>query len=214
MKSNDRPIVISFCSGDMVHADFVHSVIQCAMFELLRGRNIGTDNVKTTTLEIGRIRQVTNALRKQCSHILFVDSDMTFPRDTLTRLLTHNVDIVGCTYSMRRSPRMLTHEGLEGDRNIVLRRPRFEVASLGLGCVLVRTSVFKKISRPWFDVKFLEGFDPFDVEFIRSEDRRFCDKAREAGFQVWCDGHLSQEIGHVGTFEFNLNHAEVPYSTL
>ena len=33
---------------------------------------------------------------------------------------------------------------------------------------------------------------------ILGEDYDFCDRARAAGFTVWCDTQLSFDIGHIG----------------
>jgi hypothetical protein len=45
------------------------------------------------------------------SHILFLDSDMTFPPDTLQRLLDHKVPIVGADYVKRNDlGKLLGHQ--------------------------------------------------------------------------------------------------------
>ena len=35
-------------------------------------------------------------------------------------------------------------------------------------------------------------------EKILGEDYYFCERAREAGFEIWCDGDLSRELAHIG----------------
>jgi len=37
-------------------------------------------------------------------YVLFIDSDMTFPKDALLKLLVRQVDIIGATYSRRTAP--------------------------------------------------------------------------------------------------------------
>ena len=44
---------------------------------------------------------VQHALENNHTHILWLDSDMTFPRHLLHSLLEHNLSVVGFTYSTR-----------------------------------------------------------------------------------------------------------------
>lgn len=59
-----------------------------------------------------------------------------------------------------------------------------KVAVTGGGCMMIRASVFDKISDPWFAPEHEYG-----------TDIQLCKKIREAGFEVWCDTSL--EIGHI-----------------
>src|SRR3990167_3565798 len=54
-----------------------------------------------TTAE-GRSYCVIQAQKENCSHILFIDDDMTFPEDTIERLLAHRKEFVG-VYSYSRA---------------------------------------------------------------------------------------------------------------
>lgn len=206
--------VVSYCSGAMVHSAFAIAMVEAVAHAAVNGLDVGWMNIRTTTLEVGRIRQIVEARRRKCTHILMVDSDMVFPAHVLPALLRHRKQIVGCSYSQRISPRRLTHEGLDGSRDLTVSDPLFEVKSLGLGCMLIDLSIFDRIPRPWFSVEFLDELDPHGVEYCRSEDRKFCDKARSAGFDVWCDGPLSLQLEHLGEFGFKMEHTEVPFHYL
>jgi hypothetical protein len=61
------------------------------------------------------------------------------------------------------------------------------IHSAGSAGMLIRRTVFEKIEPPWFT-----SYDVSPVEM--GEDVGFCDKARDAGFQVWCD--LDASLGH------------------
>lgn len=205
------PILVSWPSGDMVHADFAIRLATLCLYSSNRGLFVGVHNVKTTLVEIGRGIQAWEAVRLRCSHILSLDSDMSFPPDALVRLLARNKDIVGTTYCQRRSPRGLTHESLTSDYQMPTdpREELFEVKSLGFGCILIKTEVFSRIPRPWFQVELSGGIQDNGADMHRSEDRTFCDKARKAGYKVWCDVKLSRELRHCGQFEYGLEHAEI-----
>jgi len=53
--------------------------------------------------------------------------------------------------------------------------------------------VFDTLAKPYF--RYVT--DEVGGEIV-GEDYVFCDRAREAGFRIWCDAALSLEIGHIG----------------
>jgi len=56
----------------------------------------------------------------------------------------------------------------------------------GGGCMLIRKEVFDKIPSPWFEPEFEYG-----------TDIQVCRKAKQVGFEIWCD--TSIELGHIKT---------------
>jgi hypothetical protein len=205
-----RPIVLSLCTPDIQYADFAFSLGILYGYCIGKGMNAVIDQVKTTLICYGRNMQVHRALAINASHILFLDADMQFPKTTLERLMNRNKDIVGCTYSQRRSPRWYTHRTLDNLRSIPMDgRELFKVASLGMGCVLIKADVFKKIARPWFEVEYSGQLDQNGMDEHTSEDVTFYDRARLQGFDIWCDWELSQQIKHIGTFAYGLEHVEM-----
>lgn len=48
-----------------------------------------------TIIQNQRADLCLDAMREGCTHILFIDSDMTFPQDLVGRLLAHDKEIVG-----------------------------------------------------------------------------------------------------------------------
>ena len=47
---------------------------------------------------------VETAIKDRCDYVMFIDGDMRFPKDALTRLLKHNKDIVGVNATTRSEP--------------------------------------------------------------------------------------------------------------
>ncbi len=138
---------------------------------------------------------VLRAQMHEATHILWIDSDMTFPMNGLERLLAHGKPIVGCNYPTRSSPAWPTARGEEG--RLVFETGQTgleEVTGLGLGFCLVEMGVFQQMPRPWFSVVF----DEFGQRYV-GEDFNFF---RNASFPVLLDHDLSREIGHVGIHEF------------
>ena len=198
-------IAICIPSGDMVHTDFAISLgvmlarlgvqrIPCALY-----------NMKTTILSKGRQSLVNQALASGHSHVLFLDSDMTFPADTAVRLLAHDLDIVGVAAATRRDGALMSSAQKRwGERlDIAANDGLVEVDYLGFGGVLIRTDVFRKIAKPWFPIEF-RGPDSEGRDTWTGEDYGFCGKARAAGFRVHVDTALSFEFGHLGQKAFRL----------
>ena len=65
------------------------------------------------------------------------------------------------------------------------------MAMIPTGCLLIRTHVFEKLSKPWFNT-IAAG------DSLLGEDYFFCHNAIAAGMEIWCDGDLSRELGHIG----------------
>lgn len=129
-------------------------------------------------------------IKKGCTHIFFVDDDMIYEENTLEKLLSHDKDIVGAKYANRRGDGDVIEyfdEPIEGDL--------VKVKSLGGGCVLIKSEVFKKIPQPWFWYKIAPS-----GAVTMSHDWYFCEKARENSFDVWCDMSISPL--HIGEKQF------------
>jgi len=163
-----------------------------------------------TIIQNQRADLCLDAMREGCSHILFIDSDMTFPQDMVQRLLKHDVDIVAANCARRRMPTGPTAQNYDenGVRTMVYTMPDStgleEVGSIGTGIMLIKKEVFQNMSEPWFDMPWQTGKRGY-----MGEDVFFCKKAQELGFKVYIDHDVSKEIGHIGTFEFKHDHTWV-----
>lgn len=189
-------VVICFPSGDMVHADFALSLAGlCNSTPPLETPIV---NNKSSIVAIARNNGVKEAQRLAADFILFLDSDMIFPRTTLHRLLVHCKDVVGATYTKRVPPYPVLGAALHSEPTCD-EQGLTEMKHLPTGCLLIRMAVFEALSRPYF--RFLNDEK---TGAIVGEDYVFCDRAREAGFRIWCDTSLSQEIAHIGQQTFRL----------
>ncbi len=190
-----KPLVaLGIPSGDFVHADFAMSL---AMLCMNSGASVAIVNAKSSLVPLGRNQCVGAAQAMKASHLFFLDTDMVFPADALRRLLAHDKDIVGATYAKRAPPfhpLTITEEGKLEQITSGLRRVRL----LPTGCMLIKLGVFEKLSAPFFNLENEGGQ-------LRGEDYYFCEKARAAGFVLWCDGDLSSTLGHIGQNIFRLN---------
>ena len=148
----------------------------------------------------GSIADARNEITRQaidagCEYLWMIDTDQTYPEDTLPKLLAHNVDICGAsvhsrwepyrTFMLRGEPGKYLHVGDE----VAYSGDLVEVDATGTGCLLIKTSVFEKIPYPWFEFSRTEDGKPV------GEDINFCSKARKAGIKVHVDSSI--EVGHL-----------------
>lgn len=166
-------------------------------------------NTKGSILPKNRLEIVRRALEGRYSHILFLDDDMTFPQDTLLRLLSHCKAVIACNCPTKMLPSTSTarDKGLgktgvpvQSNGNVGIAK----VWRVGTGVMLLDTRVFRGLSQPWFPVEWNPELGDYT-----GEDWAFCSRLEEAGIPIYVDHSLSREIGHVGSHEFR--HTDIPF---
>lgn len=199
----ENKILIGIPAQDMMHTDFV----RCLM-SLDRPTNSTVLFIKGTILPNSRDTLASTALSNNFTHILFVDSDMTFPNNALTKLLAHNADIVTGVAVARREPHTpciysainytdadfkngLPHvvsckaSDIEG-------KDYFEVKGCGMAFCLIKTTVIKHMLSTYGELfKYIKTY---------GEDLSFCIRATSLGYKIMVDNTIT--IGHLGQEEF------------
>lgn len=110
--------------------------------------------------------------------------DHAFEPDIVARLLEHDVDIVAPHCLKRYPPWEPVLYDREGDMYVHPQLPESgltEVHAAGSAGMLIKRRVLETVEAPWF-----EG---------RNEDIGFCEKARAAGFDIYCDPEIL--LGHI-----------------
>ena len=148
-----------------------------------------------------RVDQVRNLIAdwvvRGFDYLFSVDHDITFPPDTLKKLLSHDQDLVTGVYRQRLEPqqleiyepfgtRMSAEDLYSKDWKLV------GIGGCGFGCVLVKKEVFASVEYPQF-----EYHPALDHGNTISEDTDFCKKAIAKGFKLWCDPSIL--CGHIGS---------------
>jgi GT2 family glycosyltransferase len=138
------------------------------------------------------------AIEMGADYVLWLDSDMTFPADTLERMLNtmqeKNLDILTGVYYRRRPPytpvlfnQLEIIEGVCHNTEFnFIPDDLFEVGGCGFGCVLMKSDVLFSMMAKHHDL-----FSPFDRV---GEDVAFCLRARECGYKIWADPSI--DLGH------------------
>lgn len=151
-----------------------------------------------------RNNMVQAALDDKCTHILFIDADMRFPKDSLVRLMSHNKAIVGVNATTRSEPVKPTAKTLEVNDDHVIWHPVVskgktgveKIDGIGCGVMLIDAVVFATLEKPWF------YFEQLPQGKILGEDIYFCIKSADIGYQTYVDHDLSLEIKHIGTYQY------------
>lgn len=158
---------------------------------------------KGTLLVMQRHELVKQALASNATHILWLDSDMRFPKDALVRLLEHAKPLVAVNYPRRRFPQLPTAATEQG---FVFIPPGAEgleeVETAGMGVMLMTTALFREMPQPWFSIGWSRK-----RECYVGEDVTLCNMARSQGVPILIDCMLSNEIAHLGEMEFRNAHS-------
>lgn len=181
---------------DKVEAESESSLIQ--MISKTTGHSLHyVPCIGTTIIHDARNYLVRSAYNYGFDAILFIDSDMEFPSDTLNKLASYDKPIVGVMYSSRVKENWLNVFDFSKEKNIYI-RSRIQpstglqpVDAVGFGITLVKREVFDAIRDPWFF---------YDMDF--SEDINFCRRAQASGFQTFCDTEL--DVTHIGKYKFKI----------
>lgn len=191
----DKKILIAVPCMDMVHATFAQSLASL--------NKVGQCAVAFNACSLiydSRNKLAAKAMKDEFDYVLWLDSDMVFSPDILEKLVADDKDIVSGLYFRRShpySPVIFKDSELKDGRLVwsdytdYPKEELFKVAGAGFGCVLMKTDVI-------FDMagKFGDWFTPL---YSSGEDLAFCYRARELGYEIWCDsrikcGHMSHQM--------------------
>jgi len=157
------------------------------------------------------------AIASKSDYVLWLDSDMIFPGDIMTRMHKHmeeGKDIVTGLYFRRKLPfspvlfkelEFKDGQGHHEDYDDYPRDSVFEVAGAGFGCLMLKTSVLEDVA-----LNYQDWFGPIGGY---GEDLSFLIRARELGYKVWCDstikcGHIGQLIVDEGVWD-SMDHGQL-----
>lgn len=194
-------ITIGMATGGTIRSETVTSLI--GAMDVLKSHGVGIN----LSIQIGgyaarnRNALADVALNNGSNYLMFIDNDMVFKPSAIQRLLDHDKDIVGVHYNARGvmgKPVISTVKLADENGNLTssdhMPAQLFKCFAVGTGLMLVKTSVFPKLKRPYF-----VAYEEEDGEH-HTEDVEFCRKAHDAGIDVWCSPTI--EVGHIGNYTY------------
>lgn len=192
-------IIIGMPCTDIVRARTAHA-IGCL---IIGAQGAVVDFLLRQSCEIASARTwlVQQALAKDATHLLFIDSDICpFGEDTILKMAAHKKSIVAAEYNMRKFPLEPVFKPLEERNEKELYKARYA----GTGLMLIDLSMFKNpdfgvredgTKVPWFSF----GRDSQGALAL-GEDAWFCSMAREFGYDTWIDPTI--KVAHVGEYMY------------
>jgi len=188
-------VLICIPNAGMVHTDYMLSLIGLHSYSRGFAKVAIADN-KSSYIDMNRNMLAGNAVAHRYDMVLFTDTDMSFPKNSLERLIKAERAVVGVAYKSRHQELIVgaTLDGMPLEEDGLR-----EMDYLGGGLLLVRTSVFAAMGAPWFYNEYLPG-----STMPVGENVVFCRNVRKEGLEIWCDQTLSREVLHIGTKAFSL----------
>ncbi len=183
--------------GQWVSAFGTH-LINLIMHSMVRRKRIMLVDLVSSLLPLSRDNLVEAALNvPDVTHMLFLDSDMTFPSNTLERLLAHRKPVVACNYAVKKVPPYPVTTYMDGSYVYTNEDSQGleSVGAIGMGVVLIERPVLDAIPRP----RFLVGWREKQKSYV-GEDIFFCNLLHAKGIPILIDHDLSKEVGHIGQF--------------
>jgi hypothetical protein len=189
---------------DMVHADFMESVVNLEKHE-----NTFFTTVKNTMIYSARNIVAANAIEYGFERVLWLDSDMRFPKDMVKRL-SDDMDETGAglvtgLYFTRKPPIKPNifselwleqkEDELDAGATMIYEYPEgiIDIVACGFGCCLTSVDLIKKVGD-----KFGSPFTPIDG---MGEDLSFCFRVKQLGEKQVCDTRI--KCDHIGQAVYN-----------
>jgi hypothetical protein len=168
--------------------------------------NTSTTHIVVQDVEVGEARNmiVEHALAINATYIWFIDSDVVVPPYAGQRLgyaldtrgpklyPDSKIAVCGGIYMSKEeltTPVVYKKNGQGATWDWKLNEI-FEVESIGTGCMMIATEVFKHLEKPYF--KTVEGYVQLEDGKVgcqkMTDDIYFCEKVKKAGFNILAHG--------------------------
>ena len=194
-------LAIAAPTRDLVPASFAVDLAELYAFTRQLGpfEDVTIHFVASSYIHAGQERVLDDVITKwRATHVLWLETDMAFPKDAAIRLAQHNLPIVATNAVMRHYPIRFT--AIKDGRRIDTTQESSgleAVDACGLAVMLMRTDVVAALEKPWFRHEWDE-----QAQGEVGHDAVFCRRLREAGHRIYIDHDLSKEIGHIGLHTF------------
>ncbi len=223
--------------GYMVSLYRLAALVKDAEFELDMG---------TTTVDMGRCieqmtmydadvvrarsRMVRHFLESDCTHLLFVDSDITFDIPCIAGLIMSDKDVVGACYPRRHILWDKVYAAAREGKNPEAAASSYairlkergkmvdnlcEVDGIGLGMTLIKRHVLQSMvdayrDELWFRDDAEGGAETVAIfqlainseRLLLTEDYSFCERLKAQGFKTYMYLGVGSPVDHSGIYTF------------
>lgn len=186
-------------------------------------------NVHDSLISRGRNRLAHDFLKSDCTHLVFLDADVSFEPDDLLRLIEAAYPVCGAAYPKKADGAGFNVNPLPADlqagTTTIAEGGWIQVHDLATGFFVVQRKVLIEMAEANPELLIVSDLDDspgepmfgFFVPYIHpetkrylSEDYAFCERWRQLGGSVWCYGKAV--LGHTGrhTWEGSLIGSQSP----
>lgn len=192
-------ILIGTPFKDMAASGYIKSLANLISYTVSQGHQVDYVAIHGG-LYNARDQICRKTVRGNYDYMLQIDSDQTFPKDALCRMLDRDLDVctgiyvggeidhkpVLFTELFKDSSEACAHASKKGLTEL-MQTDVFEVAGCGAGFLLVNQHILRLMM-----IHIHEWFKPYEG---LGEDVSFCQRAREMGFKIYADNTFS--VGHI-----------------
>ncbi len=154
-----------------VSLHYVKALIELQKLCHVKKVNIEYSIVKSSLVTQGRNLCVSGFLESNCTHLLFVDSDIDFKASSIFKLIESDKDVISIPYPLKtmlwdkafdnikndkiKSPKQLSQSmntypmKVPNDKNIKVKNGVIQVTHSPTGCMLIKKSVFHKLIKEY-----------------------------------------------------------------
>lgn len=201
-----------------VTTHYMHSLIEFIPYAMSNGVGVTFETMPNCSLiSLGRNVMQTRALRDpNWTHLMWIDSDIRFPKEAIISMLFDDKPIMGGFYPKKALPIDMASSPMpDGEETEYL----FETDYVATGFMLIKREVIEKMQEAYPERRFhYQGDDNYydlyspyiDEEspnrLFLTEDYAFCRLARKVGYKSYMSKRFT--LGHIGVYEFNYNNEE------
>lgn len=135
---------------------------------------------------------IRHMVQNDHEYVWMMGDDHAFESDIVKRLMAHDVDVI-VPHCLKRYPPwhpvVYSHQNEEGwyVKADLPEKGLTKIHAAGSAGMLIKRRVIEALADPWFD--------PSPDAAGLNEDLHFCQKVREAGFDIYCDPQVP--LGHI-----------------
>lgn len=209
------------CYGGMLTDQFFLSMFKATQKLMQCGINFRVTTLRNESL-ITRARNILTSmfLDSDCTHLMFIDSDIEFQPDDIIRMLAYDKPIIAGAYPKKALPVQyaINFKFLDKERRqIRVENGAAEVLDASTGFFMIKREVVEKMIHAYPETRYRNDsnldakltkycyalfdciIDPDDNRYL-SEDYTFCRRWQKLGGEIWLD--LATKLNHVGSYTF------------
>lgn len=209
------------CYGGMLTDQYFLSMFKMSQLFMQQKINFRVTTLRNESL-ITRARNILMAMfmDSDCTHLMFIDSDIEFEAEDVLRALAYDKPIMAAAYPKKALPVQYAINFKFKDINtkeIRIENGAVEVLDASTGFFLIKREVIEKLMNAhpelhyrndsnideslnkWCYALFDTIIDPDDNRYL-SEDYTFCRRWQKIGGEIWLDPNT--KLNHVGSYTF------------